>query len=257
MALAFALGAAHAGAADEVETLHARLRGGVDFRVRALAALAMGKMRGPEVVAPLVAALDDAHPAVRTAAAAALALLGADAKPALPALAAHALTETEPSTKAEIDRAVAVIQGRRPGDYAPAAVVIRVGKIGSVEASGADEVVDAVRSALGARAAAGVGGEGRVSTNRRPVVEVDGRVLHVDEEARDGAMHVGVTVELALRRWPQSQIVGTLSGFAEASGPVDDPPAREVVAALRRRAATRAVESALAGVSPAVDRSSR
>src|SRR5512138_137804 len=64
---------------------------GSDFRVRAAAALTLGRSHNKGALAPLRAALDDQHPAVRSAAAAALAALGD--KSAIDDLRSHATRE--------------------------------------------------------------------------------------------------------------------------------------------------------------------
>ncbi|MBX3271188.1 MAG: HEAT repeat domain-containing protein [Sandaracinaceae bacterium] len=83
------------------------LEGGRDFRARARAALALGSSADPAVVPALIAALEDANPAVRAAAATGLGRL-ADAR-ALPPLRVR-LSDPERAVRAEAQRAIAAIE---------------------------------------------------------------------------------------------------------------------------------------------------
>jgi HEAT repeat protein len=67
---------APASMADDATLLARALGAPGDFRVRVTAALALGKTHSPGALGPLVSALDDQHPAVRAAAAAAIGSLG-------------------------------------------------------------------------------------------------------------------------------------------------------------------------------------
>jgi HEAT repeat protein len=79
-----------------------------DFRIRVGAALLLGKSKPPEARALLERALGDPHPAVRTAAAAALAALGDAA--AIPALERRAAGEPSPGAKAEMTASAATLR---------------------------------------------------------------------------------------------------------------------------------------------------
>lgn len=87
-----------------------------DYRLRVAAALKLGGSGDARARKPLEAALDDAHPSVRQAAAAGLAKLGD--KAALPALQAREKKESNAPTKAAIAQAIATLQkstGLAPG----------------------------------------------------------------------------------------------------------------------------------------------
>src|SRR5258706_681197 len=78
------LAATSVSTAQDFGTLKRDLATGADFRLRVGAALTLGKTHAHAALAPLVGALDDANPAVRVAAAAALGVLGLeDARDAL------------------------------------------------------------------------------------------------------------------------------------------------------------------------------
>jgi uncharacterized protein (UPF0147 family) len=79
-----------------------------DYRVRVGAALKLGGSGDARARKPLEAALDDAHPNVRQAAAAALAKLGD--KGAIPALRAREKKESNAPTKAAITQAIATLE---------------------------------------------------------------------------------------------------------------------------------------------------
>lgn len=79
-----------------------------DYRLRVGAALKLGGSGDARARKPLEAALDDAHPNVRQAAAAALAKLGD--KGAIPALQAREKKESNAPTKAAITQAIATLE---------------------------------------------------------------------------------------------------------------------------------------------------
>src|SRR4051794_33153923 len=76
VAAALSVSAAPVSSADDLAGLTRALVTGADFRLRVSAALSLGKTRSKAAVPALTNALDDAHPAVRAAAAAALGVLG-------------------------------------------------------------------------------------------------------------------------------------------------------------------------------------
>src|SRR5262249_9543487 len=92
----------------------AELANNPDFRVRVTAALAVARPRPPNARPQPQRALDDPHPAVRAAAAAALGTLGDP--DAIPALQRKAGTEGSGSVRAQMQASIATLQRGGGGD---------------------------------------------------------------------------------------------------------------------------------------------
>jgi hypothetical protein len=108
VALAIPLtGVLHAADGDVPSTAKV-LASSDDYRTRVLAALKLGSSGDARARKPLETALDDAHPSVRQAAAAALAKLGD--KAAIPALEARLKKEANAPTKSAISQAIEALK---------------------------------------------------------------------------------------------------------------------------------------------------
>src|SRR4051812_27995444 len=91
--------------AEDQGGLAHQLMSAPDFRLRVGAALSLGKTHTPQATRALSAALDDAHPAVR---AAAVAALGGSGDPSvLSVLRAHVSTESSMSVRSQLLTAIA------------------------------------------------------------------------------------------------------------------------------------------------------
>jgi HEAT repeats len=205
-----------------------------DFRVRVNAALLLGHTRPDGAREALEAALGDAHPAVRVAAARALGSLGDPA--ALGALQRRLAQDSSSSVTAQLRVAIAELR----------------------RVSGADSAGDPPRHLgpgvhylveLGSmRNHSSVGGEDslrqQASARHVPVITLDGNVIQVTEARVGGGTQVQVHVEFAVRRG--QTLKGTVSGAATTFG-----PGSEITDQGRRRlqedAVQAAVQSALRG----------
>jgi HEAT repeats len=240
-----------ASTAQELGTLTRALVTGADFRLRVTAALTLGKTRNKAAVAPLMNALDDAHPAVRAAAAAALAVLGD--RSAVVALKTHLDNEESPSVKTQIKTALDMLSGPS-GDHS-ARLLVKLGqmRVGTNIHSG--HLLDAFRGATRARAAELPGvevlsdssEEGRESQKRRlPVLVLDGTLNRLAQGSQGSNVTISAQVEYVIRKSPEQALKGSVTGAAQALGAmtVED---RVRVAELELEALQGAVESAMRG----------
>jgi hypothetical protein len=203
-----------------------------DFRVRASAAGIVGHARPAGAREALEAALGDAHPAVRIAAANALADLG-DAL-AVAALARRAAGETTPSVKTrmesalrQLQRGVAEEQGGARRTLGPnVRYVVRLGSMRNATAIRGDEMQGVLKVATRSRVrmmqGAAVATEGdsallaQASGRKLPVITLEGSLTQLAEASVAGSVQVQARVEFLVRR---AQVLkGTLTGGATTYG---------------------------------------
>jgi hypothetical protein len=222
-----------------------------DFRVRLSAALFLGKTKSPGALEALVVALADPHPAVRTAAAAALGSLGDAA--AIPALHKRLGEEPSQSVKAQIQT---TIDGLRhsPGAISPSVkLVVQLGQMRN-GASGRADLVKVLHDATRSRARAlrgAVVADGDASVLQQaaekhvPVLVIDGAVTQLTQQRGGGNVQVRAQVEYMLRK--DQAIKGTISGAAITSDSERALSDQKRLAQLENDAVDGAVESALHG----------
>jgi hypothetical protein len=227
-----------------------------DFRLRMAAALSLGKTHSRGAVAPLTNALDDPHPAVRAAAAAALGVLGD--RSAVGALHAHLAQEGSPSVKAQIETALAALQGPAAGEKA-ARLLVKLGQMRVGTGVRNSHVLDAFRGATRARAAelpgvevlADTSEEGHEGLVRRlPVFVLDGTVSRLAQGSQGVNVTISAQVEYVIRKAPEHALKGSVTGAAQALGAMTAQDQARV-SALELEALQGAVESAMRGA-PAV-----
>ena len=231
-----------------------------DFRVRVSAAVAIGHTRPLGAREALETALGDKHPAVRIAAANALAELGDPL--AVAALARRSGSETSASVKAQMQSAIQQLQRGVTADQGSARrglgpsvrYVVRLGPMRNSTNIRGDEMRsvlhDATRSRARALKGAAVVADGdstllsQASGRRLPVITLEGSLTQLAESAVTGGIQVQAHVEFLVRR---GQILkGTLTGGATTYGTtptVSDLGRRR----LQDDAVDGAVESALRG----------
>ena len=247
--------------ADDAAPLVHDLATGTDFRVRVEAALSLGKTHSASALAPLVGALDDAHPAVRAAAAAALAALGR--REAADALRAHLAREPAPSVQSQLRAALerltsaeAETSGTTAARPRPARYLVKVGQLRNLTAVRGPQVADLFRGATRARAAElpgvellGEGIEGASEAERRklPLLVLDGVVNRLAPGARGERLTVSAQVEYTFRKIPEHALRGTITGAAQAEGGAAAPLVKDKMAELEQQALCGAVESAMRG----------
>jgi hypothetical protein len=231
-----------------------------DFRVRASAAVTLGRTRPPGAREALESALGDKHPAVRTAAANALTELGDPL--AVAALERRLGSETSPSVKAQMQSAIQQLQrgvtadqgGARRGLGPNVRYVVRLGAMRNSTGIRGDEMRtvlhDAIRSRARALKGAAVAADGdssllsQASGRRLPVITLEGSLTQLAESRIAAGIQVQARVEFLVRR--EQILKGTLAGGATTFGTsptLSDLGRRR----LQDDAVDGAVESALRG----------
>jgi hypothetical protein len=235
------------------------LASSADFRVRVSAALQVGRSKPAGAREALEGALGDSHPAVRLAAAEALATLGEPA--AVPALQEHLVTDPSASVKAQIR---ATLDRLRRGSSVAGGgsaqalgtevrCVVVLGTMRNPSGTRGDELRQVLVDAARARVQALHGvllseADGplllQAAAKHIPVVVLDGSVSAVSESSADGNVQVRARVEFTVRR--DQALKGTVSGAAITfgSGPRLSEPGRR---RLQDDAVSGAVQSALRG----------
>jgi hypothetical protein len=251
LALAQDVSAAAAAALRDVQT-------STDFRVRVNAALFLGRARPTGALEALEYALDDAHPAVRSAAASALGTLGDPA--AIAALQQRLARETAAGVRAQIEAALeqlrlASAQGAGAHRLSPGArLVVRLGTMRNNSGIRGDELRRVLHEAARSRARALRGADviadadapllAQAAARHVPVVTLDGLLMRLTESVADGGVQVHAMVEFAMRR--EQELRGILSGAATTFGTgqtISDQGRRR----LQDDAVDGAVQSALRG----------
>jgi hypothetical protein len=226
-----------------------------DFRVRVGAALLLGKTKPPEARALLEGALGDAHPAVRTAAAAALVALGDPL--AIPALERRLGAESSPSAKAQMTASVEALRKVAQGPWQNARYVVQIGVMKNRTAVRGDQASDVLRTATAARARSIPGAvvtDGRdqilleqARARHVPILELDGSLQRLVQGQNRLQVTFDAQVEYSVRRVPEQMLRGTLSGAATSVGSTSALANPSLVAQLQNEAIDGAVESALRG----------
>lgn len=239
-----------------------------DFRVRVSAAGTIGRTRPSGAREALEIALGDKHPAVRVAAANALAELGDPL--AVAALARRVGSETSPSVRAQMDSAIQQLQRGVTADQggapsAPSAggrrglgpnvhYVVRLGPMRNSTGIRGDEMRSVLQGATRSRAralkGAAVVADGdsallaQASGRRLPVITLEGLLTQLAESRVTGGFQVQAHVEFLVRR--EQVLKGTLTGGATTYGTsptLSDLGRRQ----LQDDAVDGAVQSALRG----------
>ncbi len=249
-----------ASPAQDAESTAADLAHAADFRVRVSAALLLGKTRPEGARVMLEHALDDAHPAVRTAAAAALGSLGDPV--AVAALERHTHGEISGAARTQMQASIATLTGARGGgEDGPAMVApahpryaVAIGQMRNRTGVRGDELSGVLRDAARMQAhslpGALVYDEGDPSAVRAsakmPVLLLEGQITRLAQAQSNGAMRIEARVEFSVRRVPQQTLKGTLSGGATAVESMRTLNEQRVIE-LENQTVGSAAESALRG----------
>jgi hypothetical protein len=232
-----------------------------DFRVRVSAAVTIGRTRPLGAREALETALGDKHPAVRIAAANALAELGDPL--AVAALARRSGSEKSASVKAQMQSAIQQLQRGVTADQGGGArralgpnvrYVVRLGPMRNSTGIRGDEMPrvlhEATRSRARALKGAAVAADGdsalltQASGRRLPVITLEGSLTQLAESRIASGFQVQAHVEFLVRR--EQILKGTLTGGATTYGTsptLSDLGRRQ----LQDDAVGGAVESALRG----------
>ncbi len=227
-----------------------------DFRLRVSAALRLGRTHDPRALAALDRALDDPHPAVRTAAAAALGALGDAA--AIPSLKRHEAKEPVASVKAQIRTTIESLH--KSSTLQGVQLVVQVGAMRNLTRVRGGELAEVLRNATASRAramsnvAVAMPGDqavlARAAQKHLPVVQLDGAVTHLTQSRSRNVLSFSAQVEFSVRKIPEQTIKGTMSGAATTMG--QGATSRAAVVHLENQAVDSAVESALRGADQVV-----
>jgi hypothetical protein len=253
-----AVGAQDAPAQDPVDAAH-DLQTSDDFRVRVSAALTLGRAKSPGARAQLEQALDDAHPAVRIAAAAGLRALG-DAD-AVPALRQHLGSEQSPGVRSQIASTIEAL-GRASQaasaeeKWQATRYVVALGDMHNRSQVPGTHAVDVLRAATQAHAKLIPGALvaendpaifEQAAARHVPVFMLDGALQKLSQARKNTELSYNAQVDYSMRRVPQQQLRGILSGSATSFGSVNALRDPGTVALLEDQAIDGAVESALRG----------
>ncbi|HEY2511750.1 MAG TPA: HEAT repeat domain-containing protein [Polyangiaceae bacterium] len=239
--------------AQDPQSAAADLAHASDFRVRVSAALLLGKTKPDGARLMLERALDDAHPAVRTAAAAALAALGD--RTAVSALERHAQDESSGAARAQMKASAASLLHPRidaPASHGHARYAVAIGHMRNVSGIRGDDLANVLHDAARAQAeslpgAMVIEGDGSSGvSDRMPVLLLDGQLTRLSQSSSSGATRIEARVEFSIRRVPQQVLKGTLSGGATAVEPARAVNGARLVE-LQNETVGSAVESALSG----------
>lgn len=238
--------------AQDVGGLSRQLSSATDFRVRVGAALSLGKIHGPQSGRALRGALDDPHPAVRAAAAAALGASGDGS--AVEALRAHLSSETSMAVKSQIEAAIARLEqspSARGGESAR--VLVKLGAMRNLSGVGGGRLAEIFRGATTRRMASvpgielvadGSDYERLASARRLPAIVLDGSVNRLAKAAKGSEVMIDAQVEYVIRKLPDHSLKGSVSGAAQAIASASAVADGAHLAQLENDALSGAVESA-------------
>jgi hypothetical protein len=251
LAVCLSLGAASASLAEDASVAQRDLARADDFRVRVSAALVLGRTHPPGAREALERALNDTHPSVRTAAAAALGTLGDGA--AVPALERRLSTESAPNAKAQIQASIDQLRGAS-GAWQGARYVVQMGQMRNATNVRGDELTRVMHSAARSRIRSLQGvvfTEGNPNVLRLagekhlPVLTLDGSITQLTQARAGTNVTFRAQVEFAMRK--DQTLKGTLSGAATSYDSAQVLSNQARVAELQNDAVDGAVQSALRG----------
>lgn len=247
-----------AAARPSVSELVEKLRTSSDFRLRVQAALELGKTEPGRALLPLVVALEDKHASVRTAAAAALKVLG-DPE-ALHALEQHRYDSSEPARK-QIQQAIDSLRSARPKDEPKPQLLVKLAPVrnGTRVKSPSIERTILAESRKKLDELPGIDvlpSDDAISTRAEredvPVVLVTTSIQKLSA-VRDGDSIVySANIEYLVHTMPDETIAARVAGSASTSATEQDAKNKSKSAELRREVVEAAVKSALRRASGAL-----
>jgi hypothetical protein len=252
------LGAVPISIAQDDSASFRDLATGSDFRVRVSAALSLGKSRSPGARPALEKALGDAHPAVRSAAAAALGALGDAA--ALPALRAASARESVPGVKSQIDQTVTRLAGG-PAAQAKPKFLVTVGKLENKSGTTGPALVGALKASTRARMASvpgvevladGIDPAVEGKSRNLPAFALDGSITQLAKRQGSDGVGYAARVEFLIRKVPDQTLKGTMSGAAQALADAARVKGPSELSLLQGEAIDAAVDGALKNAGPAL-----
>ncbi len=210
-----AFAVAHADEASLIKDL----KDASDFRVRASAALALGKSKSKTVRDPLVGALADSNASVRASAAAALEALGD--RSAVSGLKRARATEKDADVQAQIDEAIGKLDGGSSARF-----LVSIGKLQNKSDLTSSSVTAAFKKAAHDKLASlsGVelvedGSDLATQSQKRnlPGVMLDGNLTKLAKSTSGSDVGYAAHVEFMVRKVPDQSLKGSVAGDAKAS----------------------------------------
>jgi hypothetical protein len=254
------VGAAPVSIAQDDSGSFRDLATGQDFRVRVAAALALGKSKSPGARPALEKALSDPHPAVRSAAAAALGALGNPA--ALAALKGAAGREGDPGVKAQMDATIK----RLSGPQAKAKFLVTLGKIENKSGVSGTSLVTALKSSTRSRMsnvpgvevlADGADAVAEGKSRNLPAFALDGTLTQLAKKSGADGIGFAARVEYLIRKVPDQTLKGTMAGAAQAMADAKNVRGSTELDQLQLDALAAAVDVALKNASPTLEAATR
>jgi hypothetical protein len=222
-----------------VDELIDKLKNGSDFRVRMQAALELGKTKSPAGRVPLENALDDDNAAVRTAAAAALKIVGD--KQSLPALEKHK-GDSSAAVKAQVEATIASLKSARA---VTTTVIVKLGKMGSAKDIKPGKLLgdleENTRQKFGELP--GVKISDGSEDKKTPTVMITGHIRKLGESKDGDEIKISASVEYIVHKMPEQSIAGTVTGSASTKASPAEAKKRQQE--LRLMVLVAAVESAV------------
>jgi hypothetical protein len=252
------LGAVPVSTAQSDASAFRDLATGSDFRVRVSAALALGKSKSPGARPALERALRDPHPAVRSAAAAALGMLGDAA--ALPALRAAAAREANAGVKSQMQQTIARLSHGARARPSKAKFLVTMGKLEN-KAGVSWQLMGALKTSARSRIAQVPGVEvladgtdaaleGR--SRNLPAFALDGSLTQLAKKQGKDGVGYAARVEFLIRKVPDQTLKGTMSGAAQAVADAKQVRGQSELAQLQMDALDAAIDGAFKGASSAL-----
>jgi hypothetical protein len=234
-------------AGPSVDELIQRLKSGEDFRVRVHAALQLGKSKNPAARDALEGGLDDDNAAVRTAAAAALKVLGD--KRSIGPLEKHK-DDSSASVRTQIQATLKALKSI--GDGASTKVLVKIGTMRSAR-GGEKKLLGDLESASrqkfgelpGVRVVEGESDGASEKGKKVPMVMITGHLRRIKESTEGSDVVYSASVEYVVHKMPEQAIAGTVSGTASTKATRSEAKDKKRSRELQRMVLAAAIESAI------------
>lgn len=221
-----------------------------DFRVRVAAALTLGKSKSSGARFALEKALRDSHPAVRSAASAALGALGDAAS--LGALRAAASRESDVGVKTEIELNIKRLSSSAP--QSKPRFLVTMGKLENKSGVSNASLLSALKASARTRMAqvqgvevlaegADAAAEGK--SRNLPAFALDGSITELAKKQSSDGVGYKARVEFLIRKVPDQTLKATMNGAAQSVADLKAVKGQSELSQLQLDAVDGAVDGAL------------